>query len=139
MNTIDLDEIERKALNARNEGKLKEALIFFQQIVSNNPNYEFGMCFYHIANCLEDLGDIEQARENYIKAIEFDEQDETRWGGYASFLYLYGTPKEAFDAYLHLFRLEKYYQSNTDKTLIGIKSLGEKLGYSNEKIKELTD
>ena len=72
-----------------------------------HPNYEFGSCFYSLADCLGELGEFEEAEKNYIKAIEYDSEDEVRLGNYASFLYLHGAPDKAFNKHIELLKLEK--------------------------------
>ena len=134
-----LVQLEQEALEAQNSGNLKHAIELFEKIVEENPNYEFGMCFYNIACCLEIMGELEKAKTNYIKAIEYDDEDVNRLGGFASFLYLHGNPKEAFEMHLKLLSLKRKQHYNISNTLIVLKALGQKIGLSNQKIMNLIE
>ncbi|HEC84520.1 MAG: hypothetical protein DRR08_00380 [Candidatus Parabeggiatoa sp. nov. 2] len=127
-----LTELETEALNLRNQGYLEKAAEIFAQIINRQPNYEHGMCFYDLADCLEDLGDFKKAEENYLAAIKYDPDDLIRLGGYASFLYLHGDPKKAFDAHLHLLRLERHWnlEEEMENTRLALKALGKRLRLS---------
>lgn len=129
-----LVECEQKALSLQNQGDYKNAADLFRKIVNEHPSYEFGLCYYSLAYCLEELGELEEAKKNYIKAIEFDNEDPNRLGGYASFLYLHGNPLEAFDKHLELMKLENKLGLDVSKTIIVLKKLGEKLGLTNAEI-----
>lgn len=129
--------LEQEALALKNKGNLREAIEVYKKILRENPNYEFGMCFYHIALCLEDLGELDDAKENYIKAIEYDKEDDLRLGGFASFLYMHGDAKEALDIHLKLLSLEKKRHLDTSNTITAITALAKKIGLQiNEVIKE---
>jgi len=95
------------------------------------------MCFYQIAVCLEDLGELEKAKANYLKAIEYDDEDYIRLGGYASFLYLYGNSEEALDAYLKLLQLEKRWRFDVSNIMIAIRALAQKIGLNDQEIMKL--
>ncbi len=127
-----LTELETEAFNLLNQNQIKQAANLFAQIVSNQPDYEHGMCFYNLASCLEDLGDFKKAEENYLAAIKYDPDDLIRLGGYASFLYLHGDPKKAFDAHLHLLFLEseRGRTEDVENITLALKALGERLGLS---------
>ncbi len=131
-----LTELETEAFNLLNQNQIKQAANLFAQIVSNQPDYEHGMCFYNLASCLEDLGDFKKAEENYLAAIKYDPDDLIRLGGYASFLYLHGDPKKAFDAHLHLLRLERHWnlEEEMENTRLALKALGKRLRLSENEV-----
>lgn len=128
----ELVALEQEALRLQNSGDLRTAAKIYKQIIQKNPNYEFGMCFYQLACCQEDLGKFEEARINYLRAIEYNREDDIRLGGYASFLYLHGDPKEAFGAYLGLFKLEKSQGRKADEIMQVLLTLGEKIGLTSQ-------
>lgn len=132
-----LVELEQEALNLMNGGNYKEAIKLYEKIIDENPNWEFGVCFYDMAHCFEELGELEEAKKNYLKAIEYDDEDSIRLGGYASFLYLHGEPKQALDAYLKLLTLKKQQHLDTSRILIAIETLAKKIGLSDKEIAEL--
>ena len=129
-----LVEREQKALSLQNQGDYKGAADIFKKIVDEYPSYEFGLCFYSLAYCLEEIGELVEAKKNYIKAIEYDNEDPVRLGGYASFLYLHGNALEAFDKHLELMKLENKLGLEVSKTIIALKELGEKLGLTEEEV-----
>lgn len=129
-----LVELEQKALSLQNQGDYKDAADLFKRIVDENPNYEFGLCLYSLAYCLEELGELAEAKKNYIKAIEYDNEDPNRLGGYASFLYLHGNASEAFDKHIELMKLENKLGLDVSTTIIALKRLGEKLGLTEEEV-----
>lgn len=129
-----LIEIEQKALALQNSGEFGKAAVLFKQIIDEYPDYEFGSCFYSLANCLEGLGQYEEAENNYEKALEYDNEDPIRLGGYASFLYLHGNLSEAFDKYIELMKLEKKLGFDFSDTIIALKTLGKKIGLTEDQI-----
>jgi tetratricopeptide (TPR) repeat protein len=131
-----LIELEKEGLNLRRQGNIEQAANIFTKIVSKQPDYEHGMCFYDLAGCLEDLGDFEKAEENYLKAIQYVPDDLIRLGGYASFLYLHGDPQQAFDAHLHLLFLERQQGETVTikNTISALKTLGKRLGLSENEV-----
>jgi len=135
MDTL-LVELETEGLNRLNQGDIEQAANIFAKIVSKLPDYEHGMCFYDLAGCLEDLGNFEKAEENYLAAIKYDPDDLIRLGGYASFLYLHGDPKKAFDAHLHLLFLEseRGQTEDVENTTLAVKALGKRLGLSENEV-----
>ena len=134
---LDEYKLEAEGLKLMNSDDYKGALKCFQAIVDKNPNFEFGACYYDIACCFEELGELDKARENYLKAIEYNDEDTIRLGGYASFLYLYSTAEEALEWHIKYFKLEKHQGFNTEKALIAIKALSQRIGLSDEALNKL--
>lgn len=129
-----LVELEQEALALQNNGHFRKAATLFKKIVNEYPNYEFGSCFYSLAYCLEQLGEFEEAEKNYIKAIEYNNEDPIRLGGYASFLYLHGMPSEAFEKHIELIKLEKKLGFDINNTIIALKALGKKIGLTENEV-----
>src|SRR4051812_31226270 len=90
-----LMHLEKMSLDAVKSGNHELAIDCFRKIITIQPNYEHGACFYNLACSYEDIGKIDLARENYKKALEYMPNDEIYLGGYASFLYLHGSSDEA--------------------------------------------
>jgi tetratricopeptide (TPR) repeat protein len=133
-----LVKIEQEALALMNAGKFKQAAELFSEIIQSNPEYEHGMCFYNLAGCYEDLGEYEKAGRCYRRALQYAPNDQTRLGGYASFLYLHGDPAQALDVYLSLFRLELSSGNRTEaeRTKLAIKDLANRIGLADEALAE---
>ena len=123
-----------------NAGEFKRAAEVFNQIITEHPDYEYGMCFYDLACCFEEMGDLKSAEKKYLRAIEYAPDDTIRLGGYASFLYLYGDTHQAFDAYRRLLDLERARGQVTDagNTILALKALGKRIGLSDQDITQKT-
>ncbi len=134
-----LDELEQLGLDLKNSGQSLEAIKLFEQIIIENPSYEWGICYCLIAECWEDLGEYGKANKYYLKSIEYDNEDEIRLGNYASFLYLHGDPKEAFKWYLRTYHLKRSRSMDVKRTVLGINNLAKKIGLSDEQVQKLID
>lgn len=67
--TYELDSMEDSLANAYLElGKLDEALAEYERILKLNPNYPLAR--FHLAQALEEKGNIEEARQNYRSFLE---------------------------------------------------------------------
>ena len=131
-----LVEMERRARALRDAGDLKGAIELFSAIVERQPDWEHGMCYYEIAGCYEDLGEIAKAEPFYRKALIFDPENEIYMGGLASFLYLHGRPQDAFDSYLELMRRYALHgmEARIEKAKPALMTLGEKLGMTHDQV-----
>jgi len=132
MKETEITRLENEGRRLFNDGDYKEAIKYFDEILSRNPGYEYGKGFYDKAICLEELEDFQAAEKNYLKAIEYWPEDHTRLSGYASFLYLHGDTEKAFKAHLDLLELEIKQLGNkqSEKTIKAINELGERIGMS---------
>ncbi len=132
--------LEREAREFLNKEEYKRASELFLKIVTEAPDFEHGFCFYDLAICLEELGEFHTAEQYYRKALEYQPDDSIRLGGYASFLYLYGDWRVAFDMHLKLLALERAHGNTTgvDRTLIALRSLAHNLHMSKEEFVQLT-
>lgn len=141
--TVDLIKLEQQGLAEMNAGHLDNALKYFLKLARNNPMYEQGIIFYHIAGIYEDLGEIQKAEQYYKKALKLMPSDPIRIGGYASFLYLHGDPLLAFKFFETILRIELGLGQNQKikDTVNILKTLGKKIGFSegeiNNRIHEL--
>jgi Tfp pilus assembly protein PilF len=132
----DLIKLEQEALALRNSGNLKRAAELFASIVAENPDYEHGECFYNLAGCYEDLGELNRAEENYRRALDHEPKNPYFLGGYASFLFLHRDARSAFAEYRKLWKVE-HYSGNTaqaEKALLGLRELGKRLGLSDQEL-----
>ena len=126
--------LEKEGLSALRSGDYRTAIRSFSKIVEQMPSFEHGMIYYHLACALEELGEIENADANYRQALDYCADDVVRLGGYASFLYLYRDPADAFDTFLKLLRLQldQGEIEISEKSVIALKTLGERLGWSEQ-------
>ena len=131
-------ELEQEGLRANRNGNYKLAVVFFKELVEISPEFEHGMAFYNLASALEEEGCLKEAKEAYLKAIEYDSEDPIRLGGFASFLYLHGSCDEAFNAHLNLLQLERIIKdySSAEETLEVLYELGEKIGWNKEEVQK---
>ena len=122
-------------------GMAAEASEIFRMIVDRQPDWEHGQGFYCLACCQEDLGQLEQAEKYFRAALEFEPQNDIFLGGIASFLYLHGNAGDAFEAYLELLAVETKFGFNegTKRAMIGLKTLGERLGLSEAEMIQRTE
>lgn len=131
-----LVELERRALQLKNSGRIAEAAELFSTIVKEQPNWEHGNGLHDLAQCYEDLGRLELAEDYYRAALAYEPSNYIFLGGLASFLYLHGKPEDAFDAYAKLLVIERSQglQSVTESCMTALNALGERLGWSREMI-----
>ena len=131
-----LIDLEKKGLTSLNKGDFKSTVKYFSIICAEQPDYEHGMCFYHLACAYVELGEFDLAKVNYEKCLEYVPDDYIRLGGYASFLYLHDDPKKAFDAYLKILKIEFATNSidNMNSSISALKALGKKIGLSEAEV-----
>ena len=136
-------ELERRAIELKNAGRLDEAAQVFSTIVEEQPDWEHGTAFHDLAQCHEDMGNFVLAERYYKAALQFEPTSDIFLGAYASFLYLHGNPEDAFDAYSRLLRTHNSEGfTDQDKSyLIALDVLGRRIGWTDafiaEKIAEL--
>jgi len=127
-----LAEWESEAVRLMNKGKLKDAIELFEKVINERPDFEHGMEFYHLAGCYEDLGDLEKAEQNYLKALSYGPGDTIRMGGYAAFLYLHGDPEKSFEMHLKLLSDPTFAEG----AITSLKALGTRLGLTEEQVRQ---
>jgi tetratricopeptide (TPR) repeat protein len=136
-----LVELERKARALKIAGRNAEAAELYSAIVEEQPDWEHGTALHLLAQCYEDSGQLELAEENYRAALRYEPANDIFLGGFASFLYLHGNPEDEFRAYLDLLVVEKRsrFEDGIERTMIGLKALGAKLGWSDARVAELIE
>jgi len=129
-----LVQLERQAMTLKNAGEWESAARLFEQILQVQPDWEHGYGAFNLAECYEEMGRISDARSAYERAVCGTPKDRTLLGGLASFLFLHGEPREAFDQHIRLLVLEKKHgdSSGMSATTTALKSLGSRLGWSQE-------
>lgn len=142
--TNPLVKYESEAFEARRKKDFQVAISLYEKIVSENPNWEHGQAFYDLAGCYWDIGEIEKAEKNYLRALNIQPNYYIFVGGYASFLYRFGKPETAFDWYLKLLKIETDISSDGNPQIEnvnkGLFALGEKLGWNKDAVeKRVTD
>lgn len=120
-------ELEKRGMSLFNEKNFEEAATVFTELARKFPTYEYGVAFFHLACCFEEIGELEKAKENYLLAIEYFPDELHRLGAYASFQYLYGSPSEAFAAYSDLLAKYKSCGNYSEDEVKSIMSVLEKL------------
>jgi tetratricopeptide (TPR) repeat protein len=141
MGNLDyLIDVEREARELLNKKEYRLASELFFKIVTEAPYYEHGFCFYDLAICMEELGEYDAAELYYLKALAYQRDDWIRLGGYASFLYLYGDRRVAFDMHLKLLDLERNQldAAGASKTLTALRTLAQNLHMPPEEFARLT-
>ena len=133
-----LVDLERRAFDARNAGNIEEAAELFSALVKVQPDWEHGTGFYNLAGCYEDLGRLNLAEECYNAALRYQPANRDFLGGLASFLYLYGEPERAFDAYLTALEVDRIGNDfeGVASATTALHALGKKLGFSEAEVTE---
>jgi Flp pilus assembly protein TadD len=131
-----LIELERKAFELRTAGRLKEAAEALALIVRERPDWEQGAAVYSLANCHEDLGELELAETLYREALRYGPTSPIFLGGYASFLYLHGEARSAFASFLELLAVERMNRNpaGVQNAMVALQTLGRKLGLSSHEV-----
>jgi tetratricopeptide (TPR) repeat protein len=134
-------ELEQRGLRALNEENNQLAAEIFKELTDLDPTYEHGAGFYNLACALEELGALKEAEEAYLKALDYEDDDTVKLGGYASFLYLHGSPEDSFEAHIKLLKVEKGFRDTkcAEGTAEILFLLGEKMGWSKEKVQKEID
>lgn len=97
-------DLEREAIALMNRDDFEGAARYWEMLLKEQPDWEHGEGAYNLAICCEEMKRLEDAGRLYREALR-QEPDNTHFlGGYASFLYLHGDSKDAFDTYIRLFR-----------------------------------
>lgn len=135
-----LNEMENKGIKLKNSGHYQEAIDLFEKIIAEDPNYEWGICFFHLADCYDNLGEYENAKKYYLSSIDYDEVDLIRLGNFASFLLYHGNPQEALECYLKLIALRKRYKFDDQSEIFEIlNNSSKKLVLTEDQLKKLIE
>ena len=65
-----LVELETLAFHARDRGELGDEIEKLEELVRINPQWEHGEAIYNLAGCYEEIGDLQKAKANYLRALE---------------------------------------------------------------------
>ena len=134
-----LIEIDNKARALFLEEKYNEALPLFIRIVDEYPDYEHGSAYYDVASCYEELEEYGEAEKNYLKALAYEPDNVVRLGGLASCYYISEEYEKALVYYIALLSVEikcKAHDFMVPNTIIGLKSIIEKLNMSKSEFKD---
>jgi len=98
------------------------------------PTWEHGGAAYSLACCYEDIGRLEEAEKHYLLALECEDNNTYYIGGYASFLYLHGSPSKSLEFYLKLLKPERCNQSVISDCMPALKVLAQKQEISENEL-----
>ena len=129
----ELVHLEQQALALMNAGQMDRASKLWLTIINEEPSWEHGEALYNLASCYEDLGNLTSAKQCYTDALNYGPQNTIFWGAYASFLYLHGDPREAFEAYIKVLQLDT---CQYDDLMVALRTLANKLGLSNQELQD---
>jgi tetratricopeptide (TPR) repeat protein len=131
-----LIDLEQRAIELKNAGKLKEASTIFRQIVEQQPDWEHGTAWYNLGECYENLHEYESAEQCYRKALAYEPANPYFLGGLGAFLCRRSDFNRAFDVHLRLLQVEHSSgnENATSRTVVALKSIGKNLGLSQEEI-----
>ena len=127
-----LVELWHKACTLKNARDWQSAARLYERILLVQPDWEHGYGYFNLAECYEEIGRINDAHCAYERAVCSTPTDQILLGGFASFLYLYGEPSQAFDQYTRLLILDKKCgdDDGVAKSMTALRSLGSRLGWS---------
>ena len=136
---IDLLESNKKARMLMMQGRMREALLIWTQIVQEQPDWEGGSAYYEMAVCEEELGLYEEAREHFLGALRQQPEYEYFIRGYASFLYMHGDVAEALAQHLKLIHMmiTLNRQSEAERITVAAKELARRLNTPQAEIEAL--
>lgn len=131
-----LIELWHRAIYLKNAGDWGAAACLIEQILLLHPNWEHGYGEFNLAECYEELGKIDDARLAYERAVASSPTDRTLVGGLASFLFLHGQPREAFDQHIQLLALERRHGDDRGilDTTTALRLLGSRLEWSSKEV-----
>lgn len=134
-------ELEQKGLKANREDNDELALRYFKELTEVAPDYENGLYFTELAIAYDILGKVDEAEKAYLKALEYDDEDDYRLENYASFTHGYREPEVAFEVYIRLLKNYKNWQwhERVEEVLPNLYELGEKMGWDKDKIQKAID
>ena len=116
----------------------ERAIELFSAIVQQQPDWEHGICYYELGICYEELENLKEAERCFRKALSYDPNYYLYLAALASFLYLHGDSREAFNAHLDLIKIDARNrdQRGMEKAQVALRALGKKLGMADEEVLE---
>jgi Flp pilus assembly protein TadD len=136
----ELVELEKKARNLRASGQFEEAIGVLLVMVQRQPDWEHGLCYYELAVCYEELGRLNEAHDNFRKALVYEPENTYYLTGLATHLEDYGDQWDAFRAYLNLLRAQvKFGEHGEESTRLSLKKIAERLKLSEKHLQQHLD
>jgi Flp pilus assembly protein TadD len=134
-------QLSQNALEAMNRKDFESAARALKELLDLQPNWEHGEGAYNLACCLEELGSYAEAEQKFEQALSYEPENAIYLGGLASFLFLHGDPRKAFEKHLALLKLEKSLGNEAKVLSIvqAVRSLGERLGLQPAVVEGLID
>lgn len=134
-------ELEQKGLEANEQENYELAVRYFKELTEIAPDYENGLAFADLAVAYEFLGKTDEAEKAYLKAIEYNDEDDYRLANYASFTRGYRSAEVAYEAYMKLLKSYRKWQwhDSVEEVLPTLYKLGEKMGWDKERIQKAID
>lgn len=98
--SLDLIDLENKARNLADQGKLNESKEVYLELLSRVPNWEHGLGDYELGLVYEELGEYEDALKSYKTAIERQRRphDQMFWQALVMLLFKLDDLEPCFDA-----------------------------------------
>jgi Flp pilus assembly protein TadD len=137
----NLRELEISGKTFYDAGDYGRAFEIFSAIAEQQPDWEHGRCYYEMALCCEELERFVEAEKFFRSALKYEPQNDFYLGGLASFLYVHGDPKRAFDAHIELskLKLRQGDQAGVRTVNVALEALGHKIGMTDKEILELIE
>lgn len=134
MNPHLLNHLKTAGFQALKSQRKEFAIQCFKKILELQPDFENGAISYELACLYEEANQESLAKKYYLRALNYQPDNQTFLEKYASFLYLYDDLNEAFDLYLKLNRMQKSSGNKNPQIISTIKILGEKLLFDEKEI-----
>jgi tetratricopeptide (TPR) repeat protein len=133
-----LVDIERRALEARKAGDIREAARLFATIVKEESDWDHGSATYNLACCYEDLGKLALAEQYFREALKYEPENSIFLVGSLRFFTCTAIQLRPLTV---TSPLRKVHRKNGDRrgaesTRIALGALGKGLGLSDEALAE---
>jgi tetratricopeptide (TPR) repeat protein len=138
MTQRELTDLEREAIALMNRNDFEMAAHCWENLLRDQPDWEHGIGTYSLAICYEEMNRLEEAAGLYREALRQEPDNTNFLGGYASFLYLHGNSRDAFELYAKIFRRARASKNvEREKQLTpALLELGRRLGLSESQVRE---
>jgi Flp pilus assembly protein TadD len=132
-------ELSQSALQSMNRRDFESAARALNELLAVQPNWEHGGGAYNLACCLEELGSYAEAEAKFEQALRYEPENPIYLGGLASFLFLHGDPRKAFEKHLALLKLEKSLGNGAKVLTIvqAVRNLGQRIGLQTAVVEAL--
>ena len=131
--------LHEQSRSLQDAGRTREAAAVLRDLLDLQPDWEHGGGWYDLAGWYEDLGDIEEARQAYRRALVYSPHDSHFAGGYASFEHLHGNPQLALELHLNHVRIERRMKSAAgyDRAVRGLRAAAARAGLEDSEVDKL--